>query len=82
MTEQTEHDDPPMSLVAHLTELRDRLLRAVAAKWSRLRAALRSTPSLRSSPATPLPVLSSPVRMHVRAGFRGQGAGFRVKAWG
>ena len=31
MTEQTEHDDPPMSLVAHLTELRDRLLRAVLA---------------------------------------------------
>ena len=31
MSEQTEHDDPPMSLVAHLTELRDRLLRAVLA---------------------------------------------------
>ena len=31
MTEHTEHDDPPMSLVAHLTELRDRLLRAVLA---------------------------------------------------
>jgi sec-independent protein translocase protein TatC len=31
MTEQTQHDDPPMSLVAHLTELRDRLLRAVLA---------------------------------------------------
>lgn len=31
MSEQAEHDDPPMSLVAHLTELRDRLLRAVLA---------------------------------------------------
>lgn len=31
MSEQPEHDDPPMSLVAHLTELRDRLLRAVLA---------------------------------------------------
>ena len=36
MTEQTEHDDPPMSLVAHLTELRDRLLRAVLARINRL----------------------------------------------
>ena len=31
MSEQNQHDDPPMSLVAHLTELRDRLLRAVLA---------------------------------------------------
>ena len=31
MTDQTDLDDPPMSLVAHLTELRDRLLRAVLA---------------------------------------------------
>ena len=31
MTQSSEHDDPPMSLVAHLTELRDRLLRAVLA---------------------------------------------------
>ena len=31
MTEQNQHDDPPMLLVAHLTELRDRLLRAVLA---------------------------------------------------
>ena len=31
MSEQNQHDDPPMSLVAHLTELRDRLLRSVLA---------------------------------------------------
>jgi len=31
MSEQNQHDDPPMSLVAHLTELRDRLLRALLA---------------------------------------------------
>ena len=31
MTDQTDLEDPPMSLVAHLTELRDRLLRAVLA---------------------------------------------------
>jgi len=31
MIQSSEHDDPPMSLVAHLTELRDRLLRAVLA---------------------------------------------------
>ena len=31
MTQSSEHDDPPMSLVAHLTELRDRLLGAVLA---------------------------------------------------
>ena len=31
MTDPTDVDDPPMSLVAHLTELRDRLLRAVLA---------------------------------------------------
>ena len=31
MTKVTPHDDPPMSLIAHLTELRDRLLRAVLA---------------------------------------------------
>ena len=31
MSEQNQHDDTPMSLVAHLTELRDRLLRALLA---------------------------------------------------
>ena len=31
MSDTTEQNDPPMSLVAHLTELRDRLLRAVLA---------------------------------------------------
>ena len=31
MSDQAQHDDPPMPLVAHLTELRDRLLRAVLA---------------------------------------------------
>ena len=31
MNDTTEQNDPPMSLVAHLTELRDRLLRAVLA---------------------------------------------------
>ena len=31
MNDQAQHDDPPMPLVAHLTELRDRLLRAVLA---------------------------------------------------
>ena len=31
MSDQAPHDDPPMPLVAHLTELRDRLLRAVLA---------------------------------------------------